>query len=391
MMTNPIAFYQFCSALRRKGALALCLALCTLGLGVSAGAQVHRPSITTFDPPDTVYTSPMEITPTETIVGFYIDTSNVWHGFLRAPSGAITTVDAPGLGTSSNQGDAVWSINPAGATVGNYTDASWVMHGFLRAPDGRFTTFDAPGAGTGEYQGTVAASINPAGAITGYYVDKNSVSHGFLRSPQGRFTRYDAPGAGSSSGQGTAPNCCSGLDPGGTIVGGYIDGNNVNHGFLRAPDGRFTTFEAPGADTTPGSYHGTSPSSHNPAGAITGTYGDASNVSHGFLRAPDGRFTRLDAPGAGGGAGQGTWGSSINPAGAITGGYVDGNSVIHAFLRDLDGRFTTFDARGAGSGAGQGTWGNSINPSGAITGNYSDANGVYHGFLRTPGGDLFSR
>jgi hypothetical protein len=167
-------------------------------------------------------------------------------------------------------------------------------------------------------------------------------------------------------------------------VGGYIDGNNVNHGFLRAPDGRFTTFEAPGADTTPGSYRGTSPYGQNTAGAIVGNYIDAINVSHVFLRAPDGRFTTFEAPGAGSGAGQGTWGSSINPAGRITGGYVDGNSVQHAFLRDLDGRFTRLDAPGAGSGAGQGTWGNSINPAGAITGYYVDANNVTHGFLRMP-------
>jgi hypothetical protein len=39
MMTNHITFYQFCSAVRRKAALALCVALCMLGLGLSASAQ----------------------------------------------------------------------------------------------------------------------------------------------------------------------------------------------------------------------------------------------------------------------------------------------------------------------------------------------------------------
>ena len=48
-MTNHIAFYQFCSAVRRKGALALCLALCLLGLALSASAQ--KPRFITFDAP----------------------------------------------------------------------------------------------------------------------------------------------------------------------------------------------------------------------------------------------------------------------------------------------------------------------------------------------------
>ena len=59
-----------------------------------------------------------------------------------------------------------------------------------------FTTFDAPGAGTGPGQGTFAASINPAGAITGYYLDVNGVFHGFLRAPNGSVTTFDAPEIG---------------------------------------------------------------------------------------------------------------------------------------------------------------------------------------------------
>ena len=48
-MTNHITFAQFCSAVRRNDVLALCLVLCTLGLGLSANAQ--EPQITTFDAP----------------------------------------------------------------------------------------------------------------------------------------------------------------------------------------------------------------------------------------------------------------------------------------------------------------------------------------------------
>src|SRR5207249_12043628 len=75
----------------------------------------------------------------------------------------------------------------------------------------------------------------------------------------------------------------------------------------------------------------------NQTGAITGSYNDARGVSHGFLRAPDGAFTTFDAPGAGTGLGQGTVALSINRNGAITGSYLDATGN-HGFVRTLRGR-----------------------------------------------------
>jgi hypothetical protein len=53
-------------------------------------------------------------------------------------------------------------------------------------------------------------------------------------------------------------------------------------------------------------------------------------------------------------------------------------------MRAPDGKFTEFDAPGAGTGAGQGTIPMSNNPAGANTGYWVDASGVYHGFLAIP-------
>jgi hypothetical protein len=53
------------------------------------------------------------------------------HGFVRTPDGTITTFDAPGAGTGLFQGTIPSGINPAGAIVGYYLDASYVFHGFL--------------------------------------------------------------------------------------------------------------------------------------------------------------------------------------------------------------------------------------------------------------------
>ena len=72
--------------------------------------------------------------------------------------------------------------------MGYYIDPSNVAHGFLRAPHGETTTFDAPGAGTlgpaqNMYQGTFPMTNNAAGAISGFYIDQNYAYHGFLRLP----------------------------------------------------------------------------------------------------------------------------------------------------------------------------------------------------------------
>ena len=151
-------------------------------------------------------TRALGINPAGAITGFTRDAGNVRHGFLRARDGAFTMFDAPGAGTGPGQGTRAYSINPGGAIAGWYSDASGVVHGYLRARDGSFTTFDVPGAGgagTGPYPGTLASFINPAGAITGLYTDTNYAAHGFVRAPDGTITTFDAPGAGTGSGEGT--------------------------------------------------------------------------------------------------------------------------------------------------------------------------------------------
>ena len=44
----------------------------------------------------------------------------------------IITFDAPGAGTGAFQGTLPYGINPEGAIAGYYVDASNVAHGFLR-------------------------------------------------------------------------------------------------------------------------------------------------------------------------------------------------------------------------------------------------------------------
>ena len=217
----------------------------------------------------------------------------------------------------------------------------------------------------------------------------SGTSDGFLKfsntpliGPQPTITTFDAPGAGTGPGQGTIVFSVDCLNPAGAISATSLDASDVFHGVLRAPDGTMTTFDVPGAGTGP--FQGTLTFGINQAGTIEGDYVDPSDVTHGFVRASDGTITTFDVPGAGTGPFQGTSPQGINAAGTVTGEYVDASDVNHGFLRASNGAITTFDVPSAGTGPFQGTIPLSNNPVDAITGYYIDANDVTHGFLRTP-------
>ena len=369
---------------------ALCLVLCTFGLGFFANAGEKTTTITTFDAPGAgtapgLGTFPSGINASGAITGFIRDANAARHAFVRGHDGSFTIIDDPAAGTCSvscgtignGQGTRAYAINPSGEIVGFFTDNSATCHGYVRAPNGTFTQIDAPDAGTGPFpQGTFPSEftpmgINPAGAITGFYVDTNSVQHGFVRAPSGAIAEFDPTGSIF-----TNPNA---INEPAEITGFYVDANGVGHGFLRAPDGTLTTFDAPGAGT--GAGQGTFGVSNTPNGEIEGVYVDATGVLHGFVRSSQGAFSTFDAPGAGTGAGQGTLPESNNTLGAIAGNYIDGSNVNHGFLLNQQGNFSVFDVPGAGTGAGQGTIPLANNNSGAITGEDIDGSNVTHGFL----------
>jgi hypothetical protein len=270
------------------------------------------------------------INPSGEITGFYSDNSARCHGYVRAANGTFTQIDAPDAGTGPFPQGTFPSeftpagINPAGAITGFYVDASSVQHGFVRAPSGAITEFDPTGSIL-----TNPNAIDETGAITGFYFDANFVGHGFLRTPDGTITSFDAPGADRTPGSGNGTFGVS-LIPNGEVEGVYVDANGVLHGFVRSNQGTFTTFDVPAAGTSAG--QGTLPESNNTLGAIAGNYIDRNFVNHGFLLDQQGIFHLFDVPGAGTGAGQGTIPLDNNNAGAATGEDIDGGNVTHGFL-----------------------------------------------------------
>jgi uncharacterized membrane protein len=132
----------------------------------------------------------------------------------------------------------------------------------VRNPNGTVTIFDAPNVCT---DGTFATGINSAGVIVGGFC-----GHGFLRSPNGAFSTFDIPGA-----DGTDP---SAINSAGTTTGAYFAGNKIL-GFVRSRNGAVTTFLPPGATSV-------GPTAINAEGEVTGSYCDANSQLHGFLLKP---------------------------------------------------------------------------------------------------------
>jgi len=183
-------------------------------------------------------TFPKRINDAGAVAGHYTDAHYLMHGFVRSPSGQIATFDAPDADKTAGSGNGSFpnSINSEGTITGYYTDTKNVIHGFVRSPGGEFNTFDAPGAGSvaASGYGTFPNSINDAGAVAGHYTDAQGVTHGFERNPSGKIVTFDARGAGSmaASGYGTFPESINGA---GAITGRYADDHGIIHGFLRRP------------------------------------------------------------------------------------------------------------------------------------------------------------
>jgi hypothetical protein len=278
----------------------------------------------------------------------------------------FTSFDVP---ASNGNGTIPIGLNSQGTVTGWYFDASHVGHGFLRSADGTITTFDAPGAGTNPntFGGTFPAGINLQGSVAGYLNDANGVSHGFVRTSDGKFTIFDAPGADLNPAD-QAGTLFSGINNLGATSGFYLDSARLSHGFLLKPNGQFTSFEIAGASVV-----GTVPDGPlNLEGAMGGFYMDPNFAFHLFVRNPGGKLTAFDGPGmCTTGTPSGCFGGGdydVNLLGTSVGAYMDnsGNFVAHQFLRSVDGTITTWEAPGAGNGLYQGTGFNDLSAFGGL-------------------------
>jgi hypothetical protein len=221
------------------------------------------------DPLGTNGTFPLSICGNN-VVGYYIDSTNVVHGFLYDGS-AYTTLDDP-LAASRSYPDGTYANGISGNNiVGWYSDQIGERHGFI-FNGSSYTTIDEPLAGNNHKyldQGTIIYGISDNNLV-GAYVDTTDCRHGFVYNMQtGSFTTMDDPLATSPLGT-IADGIC-----GKYIAGIYYDSSAMGiHGFLF--DGStYTTIDDPNA--TRGSWI-EDISGNN----LVGSYCDGSGY-HGFI------------------------------------------------------------------------------------------------------------
>jgi uncharacterized membrane protein len=157
-------------------ASSLALALCMIFVA-GASAQTTTYNYAKLNFPGASSTSPAWINNNNEVVGTYLDSANVTHGF-KWQSGTFTKIDFPGATSTIPSG-----VNDNGIIVGTYILSSNATHGF-KLQNGAFTTIDYPG-----FVGASGAiGINNSGTIVGNYGN----SQGYILS-NGTFKTLDAP------------------------------------------------------------------------------------------------------------------------------------------------------------------------------------------------------
>jgi hypothetical protein len=229
-----------------------------------------------------------------TVVGEFENTNGTEIGFIRYSGGHLNFF-APG-------GAATWFTdrNDAGISIGE--ELSNVAQGFMLHGSSGVTPIVHPNA----VMGTFVQGINRLNSVVGYYLDANNVPHGFKFLSNGSFMDINYPGA-----QRTTP---MGINDSGMIVGSYIDVFG-SHGFIYH-NGHWATLDNPNAPVGTTGLNGISN-----AGKIIG-FNNPPAKATAFLY-ENGVFKVIAVPNASGG----TFANGISANGLITGdAYLNSNS-----------------------------------------------------------------
>ena len=252
------------------GVAAKCGVLLSLLPGVVAPtlfqAQAQKFTLKHVNPPQATYSYVFGLNNKGQMVGSWESTGQL-QGFIF-DGFHYKTITAPKSTVTEALG-----INDSGTVVGDFFGNDQVTHGFVLT-HGKFKQYDA-GSGVftwitgvnnagsfvgyagwdGANQGlvniggkttlftvngnpTIAYGINNKNVVVGFFVDPDLIhSHGFMRTPDGKITQIDDP-------LGTAVTICVGINDEGAITGSYIDSSNVSHGY-KLKNGKFRTYPLP--------------------------------------------------------------------------------------------------------------------------------------------------
>ncbi len=174
---NTLTFYQFDLASSLDT-----LPLGTNNIGDLAGTAIFSDGtqpgfislhgvVTTFAVPEATATFAYQLNTSNQVVGYYIDSNGVTHGYKRDSAGVLTyPIDVPG-----STGTLLLGNNDSNWGVGRYTDTLGLTHGLFYVTPDNILTFDYPGSAYTSLNG-----INKDGLICGYYLDAAGLGHGFV-------------------------------------------------------------------------------------------------------------------------------------------------------------------------------------------------------------------
>jgi uncharacterized protein (TIGR03437 family) len=251
-------------------------------------------------------------------------------------------------------------INNNGQILGRYGEKLFVdsssvtFYCFLRSSDGASYTAigDPPGATPGS---TTCNGLNNLGQVAGTFADATRVSRGYIRSAAGDFTTFDLPGNLLPGG---GP-WISDINDRGEIVGVISPPPYGGTGFFRNAAGELVTLRAPVGEIVPTAVN----NRREIAGWVLN--GSSQGTQHGFLRNPEGAYTKFDLPGTT----SYTRISALNNAGQFAGNMVGGPG----FVSNPDGSFSFFSGYQV----------NGLNDTGQIVASRLEGQG-YRGFIGTP-------
>jgi hypothetical protein len=219
----------------------------------------------TFDYPGARFTNAGAINARGDVVGRWMDAAGTNHGYLRTRTGDFTTVDPPSPCVASARPGVVHGINDIRDLVGRCFDANGKELAWLWRHDGSFQVLDDPALLT-----TDAWMITNRGVIVGDYTAMTNVVHGYVWAEHTGMITLDFPGNQTG---------VRSMNERGDTTGVYGPSAGRFHGFL-IRDGVFVTIDYPGSVNNP-PQGGTLVISNN--GTIVGGYIDANGREHGFV------------------------------------------------------------------------------------------------------------
>jgi autotransporter passenger strand-loop-strand repeat protein len=282
------------------------------GLAIQANVESYS---TLSDPAPFNFTSAHDINDAGEVVGtFYDYSSQAYEGYIYS-GGSYTNV---------NTADEVVldGVNSSGWVVGysaHYDPAT----GFLGNDIGFMTSggfsFDVNFPNAVE---THPLAINDQNQIVGDYVDNSNPQHqfGFLLT---NFNRFLQSGTFITINDPLAVNGqqTTGINDAGEVVGYYIDGENVSHGYIyNQTTSAFTTVDDPFAKITNGPQAGTVITGINNDGEIYGFYYNVGGTPEGFIYQSGTYPNTVTDPAATGG----TELLGVNDGGEVVGDYGNG-------------------------------------------------------------------